>query len=307
MDWKALWQGYQNTNNEKYFPEEVQPGKLYLVGVPLGNIGDMSLRAIYTLASVDCVAAEDTRRGQQLCAAFGLQKHFVSYHEHNRFERAEQIISRLQEGESWALITDAGMPAISDPGQVLVARCHDAKVPVCVVPGPTALTTAVAGLGMVEGPFTFYGFLPRHGKPRKEALHEQLKSLLPVVFYEAPHRLLQTLADFSALGLSGCQIGIARELTKRYEEYLLGSVAEMQIHFAEMQPRGEFVLILSSPKKYLESTQHPQYSPEELQDQIKSRLCRFVDEGMRLKDAAKLLADEFPLSSKEIYQLGIEN
>ncbi|MBR4868663.1 MAG: 16S rRNA (cytidine(1402)-2'-O)-methyltransferase [Clostridia bacterium] len=218
-------------------------GMLYVVGTPIGNLNDFSPRALETLESVDFIAAEDTRVTLKLLNRFEVKKPLVSYHEHNRFEKGGQIVDRLLAGETCALVTDAGMPAISDPGEELVLQCHLAGVPVVSVPGPSALVTALAISGMPSGRFTFEGFLSMNKKNRRDHLQEIATERRTMIFYEAPHKLLSTLKDM--MGAFGDrEIALVRELTKIHEEVKRTTLAQAISFYEQTPPKGEFVLIV---------------------------------------------------------------
>lgn len=234
--------------------EAAEAGTLYIVGTPIGNLGDLSPRAISIMATVNRIAAEDTRRSGQLLHTLGISKPFISYHEHNIKSRGPEIISMLQAGESIALVSDAGMPAISDPGEDLVRLCREAELPVRVVPGPSAAASALAVSGMPSRSFIYFGFLPSHGKQRREALDNLYRICAAtgtidasIILYEAPHRLVKTLEDLVALGLGEYQLAILRELTKRFEDYHAGTVTSLLEETQTTQPRGELVLVLAAP------------------------------------------------------------
>ena len=218
-------------------------GTLYLVGTPIGNLGDISPRALETLESVDFIAAEDTRVTLKLLNHFGIRKPLICYFEHNRAEMGEKLLDRLLAGESCALVTDAGMPAISDPGEDIVRRCAEEGVPVLGVPGPSALVTALALSGLPTQRFCFEGFLAVSGKSRREHLESLRGEKRTMIFYEAPHKLLRTLQDL--LDFFGDRdVALCRELTKLHEEVIRTTLSGAVARFSETPPRGEFVLVL---------------------------------------------------------------
>lgn len=229
---------------EKIFSEKIKPSTLYLVPTPLGNLGDISLRSLYVLESVDKIACEDTRNTSVLLQAYGIKNTLTSFHEHNQEKALPKLLAFLSEGNSLALCTDAGTPAISDPGQILVRHCREAGFEVVSLPGPCAAITALAGSGLPSYQFTFQGFLPRE---KKEAL-EQLKSLLnrkeSLVFYEAPHRFKQSLKWLIEAGFSKRKMVLARELTKLYETFYCLTVEEMQALWEDKEVKGELVFLL---------------------------------------------------------------
>lgn len=218
-------------------------GTLYLVGTPIGNLGDLSPRAAKTLEEVDFIAAEDTRVTVKLLNHLGIKKPMISYYEHNVRERSDQIIGRLLAGESCAIVTDAGMPCISDPGEVLVDLCHRQGIPVAAVPGPSAVVTALAASGLATSRFAFEGFLTMNKTGRRTHLESLREDTHTLIFYEAPHKLLSTLTDMLRI-LGDRNLAICRELTKLHEEIIRTSLAEAVEFYTQNNPRGEFVLVL---------------------------------------------------------------
>ncbi len=231
-------------------PIALIPGCLYLVGTPIGNLGDLSPRAAAVLAAVDRIAAEDTRHTLRLLNALDLHKPLVSYHEHNIRTRGPALIQHLLAGEAIALVSDAGMPCISDPGEDLVRMCIEAGIMVTVVPGPTAALSALAVSGLDTGRFVFEGFLPATGRQRRLRLAALVREPRTIILYEAPHRLQKLLAALKEQGLGNRRLTVARELTKRFEEIKRGSVTESGSFYAEETPRGEFVLLLEGSEAY---------------------------------------------------------
>ncbi|MGI6076869.1 MAG: 16S rRNA (cytidine(1402)-2'-O)-methyltransferase [Fastidiosipilaceae bacterium] len=222
-----------------------EKGCLYVVGTPIGNLEDFSPRARRILQEVDLVAAEDTRISGRLLRHFGIDSPLLSFHEHNVAQRLPGLLARLKGGARIALVSDAGMPCISDPGVEFVRACREANIKVVVIPGPTAAVTALVGSGFPSERFLFIGFLPAKGKSRREAL-AKLRTYdgLTVILYEAPHRLRKTLGDLAELGLGSVEIALARELTKRYETYILTTVDEAIRYYETTDPRGEYVLLV---------------------------------------------------------------
>ena len=269
-------------------------GTLTLVGTPIGNLSDFSPRAVAALEACDFIAAEDTRVTLKLLNHFGIQKPLVSYHEHNKRERGEHLCARLLSGENGVLVSDAGMPAISDPGEDLVALCHQKGIPVGVVPGPTAVTAALALAGMPTGRFTFEGFLSVNKKPRREHLDSLREEVRTMVFYEAPHKLKSTLADL--LGVLGDRpIALVREITKIHEEVVRTTLTEAVAYYGDNEPRGEFVVIVggAAPCEKTVAT------PEEA-----AQIARgYMAEGMSPSEAAKTAAAECGLKKSEVYKL----
>ncbi len=273
----------------------VLPGTLTLVGTPIGNLSDVSPRALEALNACDFIAAEDTRVSLTLLNHFGIRKPLISYYEHNKRERGEVICRKLEAGENAVLVTDAGMPAISDPGEDLVALCHERHIPVTVVPGPSAVVTALAVSGMPSGRFTFEGFLSVNRRSRREHLQSLVDEPRTMVFYEAPHKLPSTLEDmWNALG--DRRICLVRELTKRHEEVRHTTLAEATTYYRENPPRGEFVLILEGKP----ATDLPASTP---QDGVQLARTLMQEQQLSPSEAARRAAAETGLKKGEIYRL----
>ena len=268
-------------------------GTLYLVATPIGNLGDFSPRAVETLQAVDCIAAEDTRVTCKLLTHFDIKKPLVSYHQHNHVTAGQAILERLLAGETCALVTDAGMPAISDPGEDLVRLCGAHQVEVLAVPGCSALVCALALSGLPTGRFTFEGFLTTNKKNRREHLQSLADERRTMVFYEAPHKLRATLQDLLDT-LGDRPLALCRELSKLHEETIRTTLSQAVARYGEEPPRGEFVLVVGGAP---EAEAAPAVTLEEGVQQV---LCRRA-EGMRLKDAAKAVAEETGLSKNELY------
>ena len=266
--------------------------KLYVVGTPIGNLGDLSPRAVETLEKVDFIAAEDTRVTLKLLNHFGIKKEMVSYFEHNKREHGEIIINRIKSGESCAIVTDAGMPAISDPGEDLVRMCHEEGVEVESVPGPTAFATALAISGMNTGRFTFEGFLSVSKKSRREHLEELVGERRTIVFYEAPHKLSATLDDMLKY-FGNRNIAIVREITKIHEEVIRTTLEEASARYHEEKPKGEIVLIIEGKKE--EENDIPF-------DEAVKKAQKLVEGGMSINNAAKELAGVTPYKKGDIYK-----
>jgi 16S rRNA (cytidine1402-2'-O)-methyltransferase len=220
---------------------------LYVVGTPIGNLGDISLRVLEVLKSVDLVAAEDTRHSGLLLKHFGIKKPFISYHEHNEAKRTAELIERLAGGENIALITDAGTPGLSDPGSRLVRECINRELPFTIVPGPSSIVTALVGSGFSTEKFSFYGFLPVKSGQRERELRAAAESDETVIFFESPYRLTKTLAACVDI-MPERQLCVARELTKKFEEFRRGTAGELLSHYEAHPPKGEIVLVISSPQ-----------------------------------------------------------
>ena len=270
------------------------PGTLYLVPTPIGNLGDISRRMADTMAEVDFIAAEDTRVTVKLLNHLNIKKPMVTYHRHNCDTAGQTILRRLLEGENCALVTDAGTPAISDPGEELVALCAANGVPVIAIPGPCALTTALSVSGLPTGRFTFEGFLPMNKKNRRAHLDSLRREQRTMIFYEAPHKLTDTLDDLLTVFGGERRISLCRELTKLHEEVLRITLAEAAAYFGETEPRGEFVLVVEGA------------SPEVKQADPDGALARAEQlraAGLSTKDAAAQAADEFGLKKRQVYDM----
>ncbi len=268
-------------------------GRLTLVGTPIGNLSDFSPRALEVLRECDFIAAEDTRVTLKLLNHFGITKPLVSYFEHNKRERGEVICARLLAGENAVLVTDAGMPAISDPGEELVDQCHERGIPVGVVPGPTAMATALAVAGLPAGRFAFEGFLSMNKRSRREHLDSLRGEPRTMVFYEAPHKLLSTLTDLLSV-LGDRRIALVRELTKIHEEVVRTTLAAAIERYTQDAPRGEFVLVVEGAAP----TEQPLMTVEEAE-----MLAReYLAQGMSPSEAAKTAAAETGLKKGDIYR-----
>ena len=275
---------------------------LYLVGTPIGNLADMSERAKKVLSEVDFVAAEDTRNSMKLLSLFDIKKEMVSYHEHNKKASGERIVARLLAGESCAIITDAGMPAISDPGEDLVRLCAEAGVTVSVVPGPSAVVSALALSALSTVRFAFEGFLPAQKGERRKRLEAVKHDDRTLVFYEAPHKLKSTLLDMSEILGSDRKISLCRELTKLNEETLRLTLGDAVNYYEENEPRGEYVLVVSGFDGVVPTEGGEDLtllSPEE-------HVARYEAEGMKRMDAIKKAAKDRGVSKSELYKLLIE-
>lgn len=269
-------------------------GKLYVVGTPIGNLGDFSPRGVETLSSCDFIAAEDTRVTLKLLNHFGIKKPMVSYYEHNRRERGDMITERIIAGESCALVTDAGMPAVSDPGEELVRMCRDAGIDVEAVPGPCAFVTALSVSGMPSGRFTFEGFLSVNKKSRREHLLSLADERRTMIFYEAPHKLPSTLKDMAET-FGNRKTAIIRELTKIHEEVIITTLPEAAERYADGGAKGEFVLII-------EGAPEPQKSEAALSDAVALALRLSKEQGLSGSDAAKSAAKQTGLKKGDIYK-----
>ena len=269
-------------------------GTLYLVATPIGNLADLSERAIKTLSEVDFVAAEDTRNSGKLLSCFGISKPLVSSYEHNKKEKGEVIVSRLLAGESCALVTDAGTPAISDPGEDLVRLCAERGVAVTSVPGACAAVNALALSGLATGKFVFEGFLPVPKAERRERLEELSGEKRTMILYEAPHKLRTTLADLKE-AFGDRKIALCRELTKLNEEILRTTLDGAIAHYEEREPRGEYVLILEGGEGKKKTCFYENMTVEE-------HVAYYVAKGMSKMDATKAVAKDLGVPKNEIYR-----
>ncbi len=270
-------------------------GKLFVVGTPIGNLNDISPRGVDTLAQCDFIAAEDTRVTMKLLCRYGIKKPLVSYYEHNRRERGEEIISRIAGGESCALVTDAGMPAISDPGEDLVLLCHERGIPVESVPGPCAFVTALAISGMPSGRFTFEGFLSVNKQSRREHLNSLRNERRTMIFYEAPHKLAATLRDMCDT-FGDRRIAIVRELTKIHEQVIRTTLTQAAEKYADGALKGEMVIIIEG------APEEPK-TEASLEDAAAIALLLIENEGMSKSDAAKAAAKKTGFKKGDIYKL----
>jgi 16S rRNA (cytidine1402-2'-O)-methyltransferase len=288
-------------------PESPLAPGLYLVATPIGNLGDITLRALDVLRRVDRIACEDTRQTQKLLNHFQISTPTVSYHQHNELSRADELIAALKRGSAIALVSDAGMPGISDPGSVLVAAAIAAGVPVIPIPGANAALSALVASGLPTAEFTFLGFLPEKSGARRTRLEEiaaQVSERIAaqprtLVFYEAPHRILPTLADLEAVFGPGLRIVLARELTKVHEEFLRGPVAEVRNALAARTAvRGELTLLVETPQRSGALESAPAAG-----EKITVRLARMqAESGIDEKEALKRLARELGRSKSEVYR-----
>lgn len=271
--------------------------KLYLVGTPIGNLSDFSPRAIETLRTVDFIAAEDTRVTLKLLNRFEISKPMVSYYQHNLRERGEQIVTRILSGESCALVTDAGMPAISDPGEDLVRLCAEAGIEIVSVPGPSAVITALAMSGLNTSRFTFEGFLSTNRQSRREHLEFLAAERRTMIFYEAPHKLRTTLNDLTAAFGQERRIALCRELTKLHEEVIRTTLGLAVARYADADstaPRGEFVLVVEGAPEIA--------APEVTLEQAVALAQTFVAGGQSVSAASKLAAQQTGFKKSDIYR-----
>ncbi|MBQ3856767.1 MAG: 16S rRNA (cytidine(1402)-2'-O)-methyltransferase [Ruminococcus sp.] len=267
-------------------------GILYIVGTPIGNLDDITVRQLRTLEEADFICAEDTRVTLKLLNRFEIKNKLISFHEHSSPAEAQRIMERLISGENGAVVTDAGMPCISDPGQVLVKLCSEQGIDVKVVPGPTAMASAAALSGMKISRFTFEGFLPVPKKERSERLELLRNETAVMIFYEAPHKLRSTLDDLAEVFGGDRKIAICRELTKLHEETLRTDLSGAVSHFAATEPKGEFVLVIEGKQETQE-----EISIEAAVEQVKA----LIDMGEKPTDACKAVAKETGFKKGELY------
>ena len=280
----------------------IEGGTLYLVATPIGNLADMTERGIKVLTECDFIAAEDTRNTAGLLAYFGIRKELVSYHEHNKKSRGDEIAVRLEDGESCALVTDAGMPAISDPGEDLVRLCGERGIPVRIVPGACAAVSALALSGLATGRFAFEGFLSANRGERKKRLEEIRAERRTLIFYEAPHKLKATLADLLAT-FGDRKLSLCRELTKRNEETVRTTTAEAVAYYETHEPRGEYVLVLAGAEETTGEAYHPPVDKDLLSLSPADHVAHYESAGLARMDAIKAAARDRGMTKSELYRI----
>ena len=268
-------------------------GMLYLVPTPIGNLGDISERCRETLAAADFIAAEDTRVTIKLLNHLDVHKPLVSYYEHNKAQRGGRILDRILAGETCALVSDAGSPAISDPGEDLVRQCAEAGITVTAIPGPCAVITALSISGLPTGRFTFEGFLSMSKKSRQEHLSSLRNETRTMIFYEAPHKLQNTLKDLAETFGPDRPISLCRELTKLHEEVFRTTIQVAMDRYAETPPKGEFVLVVAGAQK--------EAAPEVTLEDALARMAALMEQGLSRKDAARQAAQETGFPKNELY------
>ena len=273
------------------------PGMLYLVPTPIGNLGDISTRCRQTLEAADFVAAEDTRVTLKLLNHLDIKKSLVSYFEHNKAQKGEMIVSRILAGETCALVSDAGSPAISDPGEELVKQCAEAGITVCAIPGPCAVITALSISGQATGRFCFEGFLSTAKKSRKEHLESLVNEQRTMIFYEAPHKLLATLESMAEVFGKDRGISLCRELTKLHEEVVRTTLGEAIVLYSEQPPKGEFVLVVAGAAPVEKKAATP--------EDAAARVEQLTNQGMSRKDAIKQTAAELDLPKNVVYDAAL--
>ena len=273
-------------------------GTLYLCATPIGNLQDITLRVLETLETVDLVACEDTRKTLQLLNHFNISKPVTSYYEHNKMTKGDVIIQHLKDGKHVALVSDAGMPGVSDPGYDLVQQCLAEDIPFTVLPGPVAAVTALVLSGLPTDRFCFEGFIPRHKKERQHYFERLLKEERTMIFYESPHRLEDTLKTMAEV-FPERPMAAARELTKKFEEIVRGTPAEVLAHFEQNGIRGEFVLLLHGAEPAAPETRDIDWAV--------ARVAQLEAEGISQKDAIKQAAKEADLSKRDVYNFIVQN
>ncbi len=277
----------------------MEKGTLYLVATPIGNLQDITLRAINTLKSVELIAAEDTRQTIKLLNHFEIKKPLVSYYEHNKIVKGNYLIEQLQQGKDIALVSDAGTPGISDPGEDLVRLCIENEIKVTMIPGPVAAVTGMVISGLPTGRFVFEGFLPMNKRARQERLKQLKDETRTIIFYEAPHKLSYTLKDiYNAWG--DRRIALARELTKRYEEVIRCNLSQAAERYQTEAPKGEFVVVIEGQdQEVLQELERNKYSDISIEEHVE----RYVKEGLPKKEAVKKAAEDRGLNKRDVYNL----
>ena len=275
----------------------METGKLYICGTPIGNLDDVSIRLLKTLRKVDLIACEDTRITIKLLNRFKIKTRMISYHEHSKREKEDYLIAQLLQGQNIALVSDAGMPTISDPGEELIRRALQTGIPLEVIPGPSALTAALALSGMDTSAFTFAGFLP-HRRSRRRGELEQLQSeQKTIILYEAPHRLRECLLDIVEIMGAERKLAIARELTKKHEEVRRGTAGELLHHFSSSPPRGEICLLIAPSEDKAAETNW---------ELIIAETEELINLGMDKKEAFKIKAKDYGIKKNELYKYFVE-
>jgi len=271
-------------------------GTLYVVGTPIGNLEDMTFRAVRILQTVDTIAAEDTRHTGKLLQHFQIKTNQISYHQHNRQQRLPELLNRLTTGKTIALVTDAGMPSISDPGYELVQGAIEAGITVIPIPGATAGITALSASGLPTDRFVFEGFLPASGQERQQRLEVLAAESRTLIFYESPYRLQQTLEDFATIFSPSRQIVLGRELTKLHEQFWRGTIEEAIAYYTDHEPKGEFTLILAGA---------PPETPVLSEAALKAELSQLINQGISRSQAARQLSHLTNLPRRHLYQMAL--
>jgi 16S rRNA (cytidine1402-2'-O)-methyltransferase len=273
-----------------------KPRTLYVVGTPIGNLEDITFRAVRILQTVDIIAAEDTRHTGKLLQHFQVKTPQVSYHEHNRTSRIPELLEHLVNDKAIALVSDAGMPGISDPGYELVKACIEAGISVVPIPGASAAITALSAAGLPTDRFVFEGFLPAKTQQRQEHLESLQTESRTLIFYESPHRLRDTLQDLAKVWGSDRQIVLCRELTKLYEEFWRGTIAEAIAHYNQREPQGEYTLVVAGI---------PASQPQLTEEELKAELKQLISQGISRSQASRQLAKFTSLPRRQLYQLAL--
>lgn len=273
-------------------------GKLYLCATPIGNLDDITLRVLDTLKNVDLIAAEDTRHSIKLLNHFQIKTPMTSYHEYNKVEKARYLVDQMKKGVTVALVTDAGTPGISDPGEELVRQCHEAGIPLTSLPGPAACITALTISGLPTRRFCFEAFLPADKKERQWILEELKKETRTIIVYEAPHHLVRTLSELAA-ALGERNITVCRELTKRYEEAFRTTFSGALEFYKENEPKGECVVVIEG-KSFDQVNREKQQEFEEMT--VEKHMELYLSQGMDKKEAMKRVAKDRGISKREVYQ-----
>ena len=273
-------------------------GKLYLCATPIGNLEDITYRVLRTLKEVDLIAAEDTRNSIKLLNHFQISTPMTSYHEYNKIEKGNKLVEKMEEGKNIALITDAGTPGISDPGEELVSMCHEADIEVTSLPGPAACVTALTVSGLPTRRFSFEAFLPTDKKERKKILEELRQDTRTIVLYEAPHRLVRTLEELSEV-LGDRKATLCRELTKKHETVFVSTLYELCTYYQSEEPKGECVLVIQGKSQKEKETESQE---EWMKMPLEQHMAYYENQGFSRKDAMKLVAKDRGVSKREIYQ-----
>ncbi|WP_448268279.1 16S rRNA (cytidine(1402)-2'-O)-methyltransferase [Nostoc sp. DSM 114159] len=273
-----------------------KPGTLYVVGTPIGNLEDITFRAVRILQTVDIIAAEDTRHTGKLLQHFQVKTPQMSYHEHNRTSRIPELLEHLVNNKAIALVSDAGMPGISDPGYELVKASIEAGIPVVPIPGASAAITALSAAGLPTDRFVFEGFLPAKTQQRQEHLESLQTESRTLIFYESPHRLRDTLQDLALIWGSDRQIVLGRELTKLYEEFWRGTIAEAIAYYTQREPQGEYTLVVAGI---------PASQPQLTEAELKAELKQLISQGISRSQASRQLAKFTSLPRRQLYQLAL--
>ena len=279
----------------------VEEGKLYVVPTPIGNLKDITIRSLDVLKDVDIIAAEDTRQTLKLLNHFSIKKTLISYHKFNEEDKSINIINNLKQGKNIALVSDAGMPGISDPGYILIKKCIEQEITFEVLPGATAFTTALVYSGMDTTKFIFKGFIPRENKNRQKLFQDIKDRMETLIFYESPHRLRDSL-NFLKKSFGNRNISICRELTKIHEEIIRGNLDDVIEYYEKEQPKGEYVLVLAGKSiEEVEREKEMEWSSMNIEDHIK----KYINEGNSKKESIKLVAKDRKMSKSEVYKYSI--